>query len=201
MPWITRAPLGAAAAFAAVLSLSAPAAEAEMARYEIDPSHTTVAFLVAHIGYAKTLGVFRQVGGAFDFDPEAKALGDVTVTVDAASVWTNDDRRDGHVRNKDFLHVDAHPEIVFTATGGEVTGESTGRVSGDLTILGVTHPITLDVTLNKIGDYPFGHGKETVGVSARGTVVRSQYGMTYALGGIVGDEVELMIEMEAIRAD
>lgn len=186
----------------ATVALGAPQTWAAPATYEIDPTHTTVAFFVNHIGFADTLGVFREVAGSFEFDPEAKVLGDVRVTVDAASVWTNDDRRDEHVRNADFLDVGTFPEIVFTASGGEVTGENTGRVTGDLTILGQTHPITLDVTLNKIADYPFGHGKETLGISIRGTVVRSQYGMSYAIpGGLVGDEVDLMIEFEAIRAD
>ncbi len=191
--------LARAAALAA--ALLAPAALAAPATYKLDPSHTTIGFLVDHIGYAKTFGLFRELEGEFEFDPEARTLGDVRVSVDAASVFTNDDRRDEHVRNKDFLHVESHPEILFVASGGEVTGENTGTVTGDLTILGVTKPITLEVTLNKIGEYPFGHEKETVGVSARGTVVRSEYGMTYALGGLVGDEVDLIIEFEAIRQD
>ncbi|MEM7505682.1 MAG: YceI family protein, partial [Pseudomonadota bacterium] len=89
----------------------------------------------------------------------------------------------------------------FTANGGEVTGEGTGTVTGDLTLLGVTKPVTLDVTLNKTGPYPFGHKKKTMGISARGMVKRSDFGMTYALGGIVGDEVEIVIEMEAILAE
>lgn len=191
---LTIAPL--LAALAALPAAAAPAT------WKIDPSHTTVAFLVKHIGYANTLGVFRAVAGEFVFDPEARTLGAVRVTVDAASVWTNDERRDEHVRAGDFLNVARHPEIVFTASGGTVTGETTGTVTGDLTILGVTKPITLEVTLNKQGAYPFGHGKETLGVSARGTVVRSEYGMTYAVpGGIVGDAVNLLIEFEAIRAD
>ncbi len=190
-----------AAATAAAFALAAPAAIAETATYEIDPTHTTVGFLVDHIGYAKTFGLFRDLEGEFAFDPEGKTLGEVRVVVEAASVFTNHDGRDGHVRNADFLDVDNHPEIVFEANGGEVTGENTGIVTGDLTILGQTHPLTLEVTLNKIGEYPFGHRKETVGVSARGTVVRSQYGMDYALGGLVGDEVDLIIEFEAIRQD
>jgi len=182
-------------------SIGAPAA-AEMARFEIDPEHVTVAFLVEHIGYADTLGVFREVSGHFMFDPEAKTLGAVEVTVDPASVWTNNDRRDEHVRAGDFLDVENHPAIVFTANGGEATGEDTGTVTGDLTILGETHPVTLEVTLNQIAPYPFGHKRETVGASIRGTVKRSLYGMDYAVAnGLVGDEVELLIEIEAIKAE
>ena len=185
---------------ASAAGLAAAPAAAEPARYVLDPEHVTIAFMVGHIGYADTLGVFRDVEGHFVYDKETNELGEVRVTVDAASVWTNNERRDGHVRDDDFLNVDAHPEIVFTADGGEATSETAGRVTGDLTILGETHPITLDVTLNKIGEYPFGHEKETIGVAVRGTVVRSRYGMTYAVeGGLVEDEVDLVIEVEAIR--
>ena len=121
--------------------------------------------------------------------------------MDAASVWTNDERRDNHVRAGDFLDVEAHPDIVFRANGGEASSDTGGTVTGELTVLGVTQPLTLDVTLNKVAAYPFGHEQETIGVSARGTVKRSEFGMTYALGGIVGDEVELIIEVEAIRQE
>jgi len=124
------------------------------------------------------------------------------VVIDAASVWTDNERRDEHVRGDDFLDAEDHPEIVFEASGGEVTGENAGTVTGDLTILGETRPLTLDVTLNKDAVYPFGHEKRTLGISARGTVVRSEYGMTYAVeNGLVGDEVDLVIEFEAIRAE
>ena len=119
----------ACAAAALTLAL-APAAWADMKTYKIDPTHTTVAFLVKHIGYANTLGLFREVAGEFAYDTESQTLGDVTVTIDAASVFTNDDRRDGHVRNADFLNVSEHPEIVFTASGGTVTGENAGTVTG-----------------------------------------------------------------------
>jgi polyisoprenoid-binding protein YceI len=189
------------AALCLSVALVSTAAKAEPIDWTIDPEHTTIAFLVDHIGYAKVLGLFREVSGSFTYDPEAQTLGEVSVIVDAGSVFTNEDRRDEHVRAGDFLDVANHPEIVFTATGGTVTGDGEGTVTGDLTVLGTTRPITLDVTLNKDAMYPFGHQKRTLGVSARGTVVRSEYGMTYALGGLVGDEVDLLIEFEAIAAE
>jgi len=205
----TRAPVGhtvrahcAGAVLAATLIAAGTPAAAEMVRYEIDPEHVTVAFMVDHVGYANTLGIFRDVSGHFMFDPEARELGAVEITVDAASVWTNNERRDEHVRNADFLDVENHPAVSFTAMGGEATGETTGTVTGDLTILGQTKPITLEVELNKIAPYPFGHKRETIGASIRGTVVRSMYGMDYAVAnGLVGDEVELLIEIEAIKAE
>ncbi len=181
--------------------LAAPA-RAEPIEWKIDPEHATIAFLVEHIGYARLLGQFTEVEGTFTYDPEAQALGQVSVAIDAASVWTDNERRDNHVRDDDFLNVDEYPEITFTAEGGEVTGENTGTVTGELTILGQTRPVTLDVTLNKDAPYPFGHEKRTLGISVRGTVVRSDYGMDYAVAnGLVGDEVDLLIEFEAIAQD
>ncbi|MDJ0983355.1 MAG: YceI family protein [Kiloniellales bacterium] len=179
----------------------APPAQANPARYEIDPAHFSVGFLVHHIGYADTLGMFLEGGGSFTFDEAAPAVTDIEVTIQADSVFTNHDRRDKHVKGSDFLDVDDHPEIRFVGREARPTGENSGEVTGDLTILGVTRPITLQVIKNKIGDYPFGAGPPyVVGVSVRGTVKRSEFGMTYAVeNGWVGDEVELIIEFEAIR--
>ena len=190
-----------AAAAGLVLSLAAAPALAEPHRYEIDPSHATVGFWVMHIGYARTWGQFTEVSGGYTYNAETQELSDLKVTVPTASVSTHHEARDGHVKNADFLNVSEYPEMTFTASGGEVTSDNTGKVTGDLTLLGVTKPVTFDVTLNKTGAYPFGHKKQTMGVSARSTIKRSDFGMTYALGGIVGDEVEVVIEIEAIQQD
>lgn len=184
-----------------LISAMASAAYAAPRTYAIDPAHASIAFLVDHIGYAKTLGQFLRTEGQFVYDDDTKTLGNVTVTVDAESVFTNDKARDRHVLGNDFLDTGDHPQILFTASGGQATGDTTGTVSGDLTIRGVTRPVTLDVSLNKSAPYPFGHQKQTLGISARATILRSEFGMTYALGGLVGDEVELIIEVEAIAQD
>ncbi len=193
-----RAANGAAMAVALAAIGAAPAAAAPEA-YEIDPAHLSIGFLVHHIGYADTLGMFLEGAGRFTFDAEARTLSDLTVTIRADSVFTNHERRDGHLRGGDFLDVETHPEITFVGTGAEPTGERTGRVTGDLTILGVTQPVTLDVTWNKSGPYPFGNSY-AIGISARTVVQRSAFGMTYAVdNGWVGDEVAVIIELEAIR--
>lgn len=179
-------------------AMTATAAHAAPRTYQIDPEHATIAFLVDHIGFAKVLGQFTKTSGSFEFDEDTRTLGEVSVKIEASEVFTNDSARDRHVTGSDFLDAGSNPQITFTANGGTIEGDRTGKVTGDLTIRGVTKPITLDVTWNKSGKYPFGHGKHTIGVSARGTVIRSEFGMTYALGGIVGDEVELIIEVEAI---
>jgi polyisoprenoid-binding protein YceI len=110
------------------------------------------------------------------------------------------------VRDSDFLDAKKHPEIVFEATGFEPGAERDGRLEGKLagrlTLLGQTHPVVLDVTLNKAATYPFGHRKHTLGISARTTIERSRWGMDYGISrGMVGDAVELRFELEAMRDD
>lgn len=182
------------------LGLPAPGgARAEPARYEIDPDHAVVAFLVSHIGYEKVLGSFTSVKGSYLFDEAARSLSDLEVTIAADSVDTHHRDRDGHLRSRDFLDAGAHPEIRFVMTSAEPTGERTGLVTGDLTVRGVTRPVTLEVTWNKTGAYPFGSSYVT-GISARTRFKRSDFGMTYGVAdGLVGDEVEVIIEVEAIR--
>lgn len=189
-------------AAAAFLIASPLAATADMARYELDPEHTVVYFTVDHIGYAKTLGIFTELNGAFDYDVDGRTLGAVSVTIDASSVNTFNTARDRHVRNRDFLHVNDHPQITFVANGGTASSATTGRVTGDLTILGVTRPVTLDVTLNKVAAYPFGHQREVLGLSMTTTIDRSDFGMTYGVAnGLVGDEIIINIETEAMKME
>ncbi len=170
--------------------------------YVLDDTHLSIAFLVSHIGFAKTLGMFRTAEGSFTFDADAPAVSDISVEIDAASVFTNHDRRDNHLRGKDFLWAKKHPKISFVGTGAEQTGPKTGRIMGDLTLRGVTQPVTLDVVWNRSGVYPFGTKHHAIGISARTTIKRSAFGMTYALtGDLVGDDVEIIIEFEGIRQD
>ncbi len=188
-------------AIAALLLLAAPAA-AEPARYELDPAHTTVAFLVDHVGYAATLGLFAQVEGGFTYDVDTQDLSDVRVTVATDSVETLNDARDGHVRSGDFLDVEANPQMVFTAGGGTPADATTGQVAGELELLGRTGPLVLDVTLNKAEAYPFGHQRFTLGLTVRGSLNRSDWGMDYGVAnGLVGDEITLIIETEAMRVE
>ncbi|CTQ51236.1 YceI family protein [Jannaschia donghaensis] len=184
------------------LALVPASVVADPARYELDPAHTTVAFLVDHVGYAATLGLFAQVEGGFTYDTDTQALSDVIVTVTADSIETLNDARDEHVRSGDFLDVGSHPQIVFTATNGAPTDATTGTVDGALTLLGNTRPLSLDVTLNKADAYPFGHKRFTLGLTVRGTLNRSDWGMDYGVAnGLVGDEVTLIIETEAMRME
>lgn len=174
-------------------------ARAEPARYVIDPEHFSLAFEATHIGYANTIGLFLRGEGGFIFDEDARTLSDLVVTVPVASVFTNHQARDEHLRSGDFLAAGEHAEARFVMTEAEPTGERTGRVTGDLTLRGVTRPVTLDVTWNKSGKYPYNENY-VVGISARTVIRRSAWGMTYAVdNGWVSDEIPLRIELEAIR--
>lgn len=190
---------GLAAACAVSLTLAATPASAGPERYELDPDHTSIGFMAMHIGYAKTLGMFLESEGSFTFDEEALTLSDVEIIVETESVFTNHKKRDQHLTSPDFLNAGEFPEMIFRSTSSEKLTDTTGIVHGELELLGQTHPLSLEVTYNKAGPYPFGDNY-VVGVSARGTVIRSQYGMTYAVdNGWVGDEIELLLELEAIR--
>lgn len=185
----------------AFCALAAPLVAAP-ADYTLDASHTTVLFDVFHVGFAPTIGAFGDITGSFTYDMDTQDLSNVQVTIGSDSVNTFHEARDGHVKGGDFLDVANHPEITFVATNAAPASDTAGTVTGDLTILGETHPVTLDVTLNKSGDYPFGHKSFVLGLSLTGEIQRSLYGMDYAVAGdIVGDTVKVRIETEAIQAN
>ncbi|MCZ8130068.1 MAG: YceI family protein [Steroidobacteraceae bacterium] len=198
--------LAAAIAPALVLALllAAPAARADLDRYVLDPDHVSVGFLVDHVGYAKTLGMFRRVKGSYRFDDATGRLTDLRIEIDAASVFTNHEKRDQHLRNRDFLDVERFPKLVYTATSARRTGERTFAIDGQLELLGQRRPVTLTATWNKSEPYPLLlaplQRSVVMGVSARGSFRRSDFGMKYAVeNGWVGDEVQLIVELEARR--
>ncbi len=175
-----------------------PAAAAP-AKYDIDPAHFTVGFLVDHVGMAKIMGMFLKAKGSFTFDEQSKSVSDIKVVIDTRSVFTNHKKRDDHLRSPDFLNASEFPEMVFTGTQSEATGDRTGKIHGTLDLLGVQRPVTLDVTWNKSGIHPV-YKTYAAGISLRGSFKRSEFGMTYAVdNGWVGDEVQLILEFEAIR--
>jgi polyisoprenoid-binding protein YceI len=186
----------------AVSLLGAATAHGASARYEIDPEHLTIAFLVRHLGYADMLGSFRKASGSYVFDEASRQLSNVQVVVESRSVFTGHDKRDGHLRSGDFLNASRSPRITFTANSATWTDDKTFRVDGELEMLGKRRPLQLTGTLNKSGVYPIGDDPKpyVMGVSLRGTVKRSEWGMNYGVAnGMVGDDVDLVIEFEARR--
>lgn len=182
-------------------ALLANASQAEPADWEIDPEHFSIGFEAGHIGFQKQMGLFLEASGSFRYDPETHELSSGRVEIQSDSVFTNHDDRDDHLRGRDFLNARRNPLIVFDAGEYSANEEGdAGQLTGMLTMLGETHPVTLEVTINKIARYPFGHRRETMGISAHTTLNRSAWGMDYGVGNdLVGDEVTLRFEFEAIR--
>ncbi|WP_070990140.1 YceI family protein [Halofilum ochraceum] len=189
------------------LSLLPLAVSAAPRTWVIDPEHFSISFGVEHAGFAEVMGLFQEAEGQFVYDPETRELESGEVTVQADSVFTAHKERDKHVRDGDFLDADAHPEIRFVATGYEPQGEDRGELRGELTLLGETRPVTLDVRINRMGEYPFGGSlfndpPYVIGISAKTTIQRSEWGMTYGVeDDIVGDAVDLRFELEARRQE
>ena len=190
--------LFAAALFVATATGSVVPAFAAPVSYKIDPAHTAVAFIVNHVGFSNVIGRFDTVGGDVTFDKDAVEKSVVNVTIDTTSVDTNHAKRDEHLRSPDFFNAKEFPKMTFKSTKIEKTGEKTGKLHGDLTMLGVTKPVVLDVTFNKDGVSPASK-LETAGFSARGTVKRSEFGMKYGVPAI-GDDIQLLIEVEAVKS-
>ena len=177
------------------------AIQAEPVNWEIDSEHFSIAFEADHIGYQSQLGLFLEAAGEFRFDVETLDLLSGRVEVQAGSIFTNNEDRDDHLRGRDFLNSRRHPLVLFEATGFLPNEErSGGELKGDLTLLGATHSITLDIKLNKMAKYPFGHRKETLGLSATAELDRSQWGMDYGVSNdMVGDTIKLRFEFEAFK--
>ena len=181
-----------------LLLVSSPA-RAAPDTYDFDPLHTQILFFVNHLGFSNSHGEFLGFDGSFVFDQADPTASSVDVDIKTDSLNMNDERWDEHLKGPDFFNVAEFPDMKFKSTKIEVTGEKTGKITGDLTLLGVTKPVTLDVTFNKAGPHPF-NGKHEAGFSATGVLKRSDWGMSYGLP-MVGDDVTLHIEVEGIRRD
>jgi polyisoprenoid-binding protein YceI len=183
--------------FAGTLLLVVGAGAQAADRYAFDKVHTQILFFVDHLGFSKSQGEFHDYDGGFTFDPADWAKSTVEVRIRTASLDMDDAKWDEHLRSKDFFDVERFPEMTFRGLSVEQTGEHTGVVRGELTLLGVTRPVTLDVRFNKAGVHP--KSKEYVaGFSAHTTIKRSEFGMTYGLP-MVGDDVEVRLEVEGLR--
>ncbi len=182
----------ASAAFAVLPFLgSADAADT----YKLDPAHTNILFVVDHLGFSNMIGQFQSFEGTFDFDGKSVEGASVKLAIKTDSVDTDHEARDKHLKSPDFFNAQEFPEMTFASTGFEPTGEKTAKMTGDLTLLGVTKPVTLDVTFNKADKFPMDPNVFIAGFSAKGTLNRLDYGMKYAAGAL-GDTVTLWIEAE-----
>ena len=126
--------------------------------YDIDPTHAWVRFETNHAGWSQAQGAFKAVSGTIAFDKEDVTKSTVEIVLEAASIDTNDEKRDTHLKSPDFLNAEEFPQITFKSTAIEKTGDKTAKVTGDLTLLGTAKPVVLDVTWN--AESPASVGRE-----------------------------------------
>lgn len=181
------------------------AIDAPSGRYTLDSTHTSVLVRARHFGLSNYTLRLANVSGALEFNAEDPTKSSVAASIAANSVQTEYVGQrdfDDELENSEWLDAARHPTLDFRSTGIELTGANTGRMTGDLTIRGVTHPATFDVTFNQgYRQHPMGFPMALLGFSARGTVKRSDYGMRVLLpltpgGAGVADEVDVIIEAE-----
>jgi len=188
----------AGATLAVVAGLSGAAFSAQAAdTYKLDPTHTSVIFIVNHLGFSDYQGRFGGVTGELTLDREDPSASSATITIDLNQIDSGVEALDNHMKTADFFNVEEFPTATFTSTSVELVGDNAATVTGDLTLLGETKPLVLDVTLSGEGTHPM-TGDEVVGFSADGVVTRTDYGMDFLVPG-VGDEVTLQISSEFLK--
>lgn len=162
--------------------------------YTLDPTHTLIIFRVMHMGFSPFAGAFDATEGTLDFNADDPAASALSITVKADSVDTNSDHLDDGLKDAKMFDVGTYPDVTFTATEIEVTGDDTGTITGDLTIKDVTKPVTLNARLTGYGVHPMKNAK-TLGFYADTKITRSEFGLNEWLG-LVGDAVTLSISAE-----
>lgn len=169
-------------------------------KFELDPSHTRIAFSVTHLGVTAVRGSFGRFSGAFEADRARLAGASGEVVIEAASVTTGEEQRDAHLRSADFFEVDRFPNVTFRLTGITplVAAEGTYEVGGTLTIRDVTRPVTLQATYHGETVNPFGSGTR-IGFSATGQVERTTFGLNWnqMAGRVLVAAIPVTIEIDA----
>lgn len=186
------------------LALTAGSALAVPTFYEVDPNHSAASFQIRHF-FSMVPGQFKLVAGGIQFDEAVPANSSAELTIQAASIDTGQEKRDGHLRSGDFFEVEKYPTITFKSARIEKTEESDRyKVSGDLTIRGVTQPVVVDVQL--LGFGADGMGGERAGFLGTTTINRKDFGINWnkALdngGAMLGDDVKIEFAIEAVKKE
>ncbi len=168
-------------------------------RYAFDKDHTQIIFFVDHLGFSKSYGEFHDYDGYFIFDQKNPKNSKIEISIKTDSIDMDSDKWNEHMKSPDFFNVEAFPDMTFKSTDIKITGKKTAKITGDLTLLGVTKPVVLETTYNKSDKHPFS-GKYVSGFSAKAKLKRSDFGMVYGLPA-VGDEINILIEVEGIRIE
>lgn len=182
-------------ALAAALTLSAPATAAE---YAIDTKgqHASITFRIKHLGFSWLVGRFDRFSGNFTYDEAAPEASKVSVEVDATSLNSNHAERDKHLRDVDFLDVAKHPKATFVSKSVEPTGDGKAKITGDLTLRGVTKEIVIDAAYVGGGADPWGGTR--AGFTGTTRIALADFGIDFNLGPD-SKEVELTLDVEGVK--
>jgi polyisoprenoid-binding protein YceI len=170
--------------------------------YVLDPGHTNVYFSGKHMMLTTVRGHFGPVSGTLELDENNFANSEVNVAIDIAGLSTRDEKRDGHLRSGDFFDAETYPTATFKSTKIEQAGEGTFKVTGDLSVRGVTKEVVLDANFEGFAKSPW--GTEVVGFTASTTINRKEWGLNWnvaleAGGVLVSEKIKLDIEAEGIK--
>ncbi len=180
----------------AILATSSVFAFAAPESYTIDSTHTYPSFAVNHLGFSTARGVFEKTTGKVVIDRAAKK-GSIDISIDTASLNTNLGKRDEHLKSADFFNVAQYPTMTFKSDKLKFKGDKLVGVDGELTLLGVTKPVSLKVSNSTFGDHPM-MKKAWAGADASATIKRSEFGMSTYVPA-VGDEVSITLQIEAMK--
>jgi polyisoprenoid-binding protein YceI len=170
--------------------------------YTIDPAHSTIGFVARHAMVTNVKGSFQDFTGALHLDGTDPSRSTASLDVVMDSIETGNADRDGHLKSADFFKADEFPTMTFRSTKAEALGGDDYRITGDLTILGTTRPLTIDLEFNGAAKDPFGN--ERVGFEGKAEILRSEWGLTWnaalETGGVlVSDKIKLSFDISAIR--
>ena len=184
-----------------LLAVAALAATAWANTYNIDVSHSSVGFKVKHMMVSNVRGAFTEFEGTFTFDEDSPQAASVEAVIQVASVNTNDEKRDEHLRSPDFFNAAENPTMTFESTKLESKGGGEFLLHGNLTLNGVTKPVTLEAEFAGLVNDPWGNTR--VGFEAEGEIDRKDFGIVWSKtmdggGLVVGDKVEIELEIEGI---
>ena len=196
---IAAVALCAGASVFGVALLPTPAAEATAtapAQYKIDPVHSSLVFKVRHMGITDVYGRFNEFSGGLSFDAENLAESKIAFSVEADSIDTANGKRDEHLRGPDFFNAVQFPRVTFASTSIEKDGDGY-KVMGDLELMGKKLPVTAEVEMN--GTAEGRGGVKLIGFEAEFEVKRSLWGMTYGVGGPLGDEISVTVSIQAAQ--
>jgi polyisoprenoid-binding protein YceI len=170
---------------------------AEVQSWQIDPNHTATQFSVRHMGISTVRGAFEKTTGTISYDPADPSKLSIDATIDTTTVNTRVQMRDNDLRSAKYLDVSKYPAMTFRSTRTEIVGADKLKITGDLTIHGVTKQVVLDVEgpSEAIKD-PMGNSR--MGASATTTINRNDFGIT-AMHGMIGDEIQIVLDVEMTR--